>query len=236
MTEDKSFKRRVRERMSKTGESYAAARSHVAEKRDRNRAARTRLAVSDDRVSDEAILKSTGKTWDEWFPILDAWGAREKTHTEIARYVSEEHGVPGWWSQSVTVAYEQARGMRLKYERPDGFSVTASKTIAVPVEVLFDAFVDDARRKEWLTDGSMSLRTAQPGRTARFDWEDGSTRVNVGFTSEGSVQVVGGRGARAAPGRRRSRNDESTLEGAADRTQGAPGVVNARLVGCGGGR
>jgi len=74
--------------------------------------------------------------------------------------------------------------MRLKYERPDGFSVTASKTIAVPVDVLFDAFVDDVRRKEWLTDGSMSLRTAQPGRTARFDWEDGSTRVNVGFTDK----------------------------------------------------
>jgi len=185
MTEDKSFKRRVRERMSKTGENYATARSHVAEKRDRNRAARTRLAAPDDRVSDAAIRKSTGKTWDEWFPILDAWGAREKTHTEIARYVSQEHGVPGWWAQSVTVAYEHARGMRLKYERPDGFSVTASKTIAVPVDVLFDAFVDDVRRKEWLTDGSMSLRTAQPGRTARFDWEDGSTRVNVGFTEKG---------------------------------------------------
>ena len=129
--------------------------------------------------------RSTGKTWDEWFPILDAWGANEKTHTEIARYVSQEHGVPGWWSQAVTVAYEQARGMRLKYERPDGFSVTASKTIAVPVDVLFDAFVDDVRRKEWLADGSMSLRTAQPDRSARFDWEDGSTRVNVGFTEKG---------------------------------------------------
>jgi hypothetical protein len=185
MTEDKSFKRRVRERMSKTGESYATARSHVVEKRDRNRAARTGLSATDDRVSDAAIEKSTGKSWDEWFPILDEWGAREKTHTEIARYVSRKHGVPGWWAQSVTVAYEQARGMRLKYERPDGFSVTASKTIAVPVDVLFEAFVDDIRRNEWLTDGSMSLRTARTGRTARFDWEDGSTRVNVGFTEKG---------------------------------------------------
>jgi hypothetical protein len=185
MTEDKSFKRRVRERMSKTGESYATARSHVAEKRDRNRAARTRLTVTEDRVSDEAIRKSTGKTWDEWFPILDTWGAREKTHTEIARYVSEEHGVPGWWSQSVTVAYEQARGMRLKYERPDGFSITASKTIAVPAHVLFDAFVDDVRRKEWLTRGRCRSEQRSPvgrlvstGRTARRG-------VNVGFTEKG---------------------------------------------------
>jgi hypothetical protein len=31
MTKEKSFKRRVRERMSKTGESYTAARPRVAE-------------------------------------------------------------------------------------------------------------------------------------------------------------------------------------------------------------
>lgn len=35
MTSERLFKRRVRERMSKTGESYAAARSHVSQKRDR---------------------------------------------------------------------------------------------------------------------------------------------------------------------------------------------------------
>lgn len=27
----------------------------------------------------------------------------------------------------------------------------------------------------------MRLRTATPHRSARYDWEDGSTRVNVGF-------------------------------------------------------
>jgi hypothetical protein len=28
-------------------------------------------------------------------------------------------------------------------------------------------------------------RTSQPGRSARFDWEGGDTRVNVGFTAKG---------------------------------------------------
>lgn len=190
MTEDKTFKRRVRDRMSKTGESYTTARRHVMHKRDRNQAARTRLAAIDDRASDTALERSTGKTWDEWFSILDAWGAREKGHAEIARFVNREHGVAGWWAQSVTVGYEQARGMRLKYERPDGFAVSASRTVAVPVDRLFDAFVDDAERKRWLRDGTMSLRTSQPGRSARFDWEDGSTRVNIGFTVKDPTKSV----------------------------------------------
>ena len=32
-------------------------------------------------------------------------------------------------------------------------------------------------RRKWLTDGSMTLRTSQPGKTARFDWGDDATRV-----------------------------------------------------------
>lgn len=186
MTEDKSFKRRVRERMSKTGESYTAARRQVAEKRGRNEAARARLAASDDRVSDAAIERATGKSWEEWFSVLDAWGARKKKHAEIARFLSEEHDVDGWWAQSVTVGYERAHGMRIKYQRPDGFAISASKTVGVPVHVLFNAFVDDTERRKWLNDATMSLRTVQPLRSARFGWGDASTRVNVGFIDKGA--------------------------------------------------
>ncbi|MGH9159120.1 MAG: hypothetical protein ACRD2X_03935, partial [Vicinamibacteraceae bacterium] len=61
----------------------------------------------------------------------------------------------------------------------------ASKTVAVPVERLFDAFVDARLRKKWLAEGRMSLRTSQPNRSARFDWEGGPTRVNVEFSDKG---------------------------------------------------
>jgi hypothetical protein len=185
MTEDKKFKRRVRDRMSKTGESYTAARSQVVQKRDRNRAARKRLSAADDIVSDDSLKEATGKTWKEWIAILDEWGARDRKHGEIARFVNEEHGVPGWWSQTVTVGYERATGLRLKYQRPDGFSITGSKTVAVPVRVLFHAFVDDDERKKWFVAGTMSLRTSKRNHTARFDWEDGSSRVVAWFEDKG---------------------------------------------------
>ncbi len=60
--------------------------------------------------------------------------------------------------------------------------MSASKTIAVPVERLFEAFDDEALRERWLPRADLRLRTATPHRSARYDWEDGSTRVNVGFT------------------------------------------------------
>lgn len=194
MTDEKSFKRRVRERMSKTGESYTAARSQVAQKRERVQGARARLAAADERVSDPKVGEATGRSWDQWFSILDRWGAADKKHRDVAKFLVEQHDVGTWWAQSITVGYERARGMRLKYQHADGFSVSATKTIAVPVDVLFDAFVNPRSRKRWLRDGTMSLRTSQPGRSARFDWGDGSTRVNVGFTakdaSKSSVSVA----------------------------------------------
>jgi hypothetical protein len=175
MTERKSFKRRVRARMEKTGERYTAARRHLVPEEPEVEPAALGL------VSDETIADRTGKRWSEWLAVLDRWGAAERTHAEIARYVNEEHGVSGWWSQTVTVGYERARGRRALHEHSDGFSVGASKTISVPVERLFEAVVDPS----WPAEGALRLRTAQPGRTARFDWEDGTTRVQAYFTDKG---------------------------------------------------
>ena len=65
MTSQKSLKRRVRERMSKTGERYAAARGQVVAKRDRIQAATTRLSVDTDRPADERVAKATGRLFEE---------------------------------------------------------------------------------------------------------------------------------------------------------------------------
>ena len=143
------------------------------------------MAKATDRVSDEAVARSTGRPWDEWFDLLDRWGAVERSHTEIARYLNEEEGVPGWWAQTVTVSYERAGGLRDKYEHADGYAVGASKTIAFSVDELSSAFLDAGQRRRWLPGTSMRVRTATPGRSARFDWENGSSRVNAYFTAKG---------------------------------------------------
>ena len=62
--------------------------------------------------------------------------------------------------------------------------MTASKTVAAPVERLYDAFVDESLRERWLPDGELSERTATKPRSARFDWGDGDSRVVVGFESK----------------------------------------------------
>jgi hypothetical protein len=185
MTTQKSFKRLVRARMAKTGESYTSARRSLlaAEETKANDAP----ALT---VSDEVIRRRTGCGWEEWFDLLDEWGAIARPHAEIARWLASEHGIDGWSSQSVTVSYERARGLRAVGEHADGFAVTASKTVAVPVERLYDAFVEESQRERWLPDGNLRERTATRPKSARFDWGDGETRVIVGFEAKGDAKSL----------------------------------------------
>jgi hypothetical protein len=180
MTRHRTFKRRVRERMKKTGESYTAARRILIAQGDRPD---TVVAQFEPPVAEERVAAATGRGWQAWFEALDGWGAASHSHGEIARWLREEHGVDGWYSQSIAVGYERARGLRALGEREDGFAVSASRTIAVPVEQLFQAFDDDRLRERWLPGAELHLRTATSPRSARYDWEDGSTRVNVGFVA-----------------------------------------------------
>jgi uncharacterized protein YndB with AHSA1/START domain len=181
MTRQRSFKRIVRARMEKTGESYTAARASLLAAEEPVTAEAPRLATSD-----ESIRRRTGRGWEEWFEMLDDWGAAERTHREIARWVAAEQGVEplAWNAQAVSGSYELARGLRAVGEKPDGFAITASRTVAVPVDRLYEAFVDESLRERWLPDGELRERTATKPKSARFDWGDGDTRVIVGFSAK----------------------------------------------------
>jgi hypothetical protein len=185
MTRQRSFKRLVRARMEKTGERYAAARAALLAAEESKSIEAPTLTVSD-----EVIRRRTGRGWEEWFDLLDDSGAIAKPHREIARWLQSGHGIDGWSAQSVTVSYERARGRRAVGEHADGFAITAQKTVAVPVERLFDAFVDESLRERWLPGGRLRERTATRPRSARFDWGDGQTRLIVGFEAKGDAKSV----------------------------------------------
>jgi uncharacterized protein YndB with AHSA1/START domain len=193
MTTQKTFKQRVRARSTKTGESYTAARAQLLRKADpaAGPAGPAIDAMELTGVSEAAMRRATGRGIAEWLEILDAWGAREQKHSDIARRLVGEHGIPGWWAQNVTVGYERARGMRVRHQDSGGFSVTASRTISTPAERISDAFTDEALRSRWLPDAPISIRTANRGRSARFDWDEPPSRVgfNLFPKGEGKTQI-----------------------------------------------
>ena len=90
-------------------------------------------------------------------------------------------------SRGIADLAERARAKQLKPDEVhDGtFTITASKTIGVDAERLFDAVASPERRERWLPGVELHERTSTPPRSARFDWPDGGTRVNVTVTAVG---------------------------------------------------
>jgi uncharacterized protein YndB with AHSA1/START domain len=198
MPRNKDLKRLVRARMSKTGESYTAARAKVIA---RSTTERKSGSVADVRASaspaapvdyaavagfsDAAIKARTGCTWDRWVFALDHYHADKMSHGEIAALVASKYRIDGWWAQAVTVGYERIKGLRAIGQRRDGtYEANKSRTFKVPVTTLFDAWANARTRRRWLDGRIGKVRTATPAKSMRLDGEDRSI-VAVGFMSKG---------------------------------------------------
>ena len=198
MTTNRDFKRLVRARMTKTGESYTAARLHLLKRTSAPAPVSSaappppppapadfaRLAG----MSDAAIKENTGCNWERWVWALDRVKAHEWPHREIAEYVQEKYKTPDWWTQTVTVGYERIKGLRaIGQRRGGGFEANKSKVFAVPLGRLYRSFSDRRSRHRWLADVDFTVRTASRDKSMRISWPDG-TSVEVYFMAKGAAK------------------------------------------------
>jgi hypothetical protein len=211
MTTQKDFKRLVRGRMQKTGESYTTARASLitqaAKRRSTGSGAHPETNGRDASLSvvataaaapkvqpadlaklagmaDSVIEEKTGCAWDRWVWALDHVGAYNWPHRAIAQYVREKYQVADWWTQAVTVGYERIKGLREIGQRRSGsWEASKSKTINAAAGTVFKSFKQPKLRSGWL-DARPVLRTAVPNKTIRMTWEDGSS-VEVYVVSKG---------------------------------------------------
>ena len=178
---------------------------------------------------------TTGHDRAFWFAELDAWGAAGRPYREIADWLITDQGLSAWWAQKLIVEYEEARGVRDRGARRDGtFSAGASRTVAAPVEEVFEAFTDATAREHWLPGVAVEVRAAQPGKVVRLGWPDG-TRLQAQFDAKGPEQDDGRGRAPAAAGRGAGTEDADLLAGSAGGAQVAsrgmitsPAAVNQR--------
>ncbi len=201
MPKDKDLKRIVRSRMQKTGESYTSARARILARKTASNPPEAEPAAPPvppappppayaeiAGMSDDAVRAKTGRDWAGWVAVLDAAGAASRPHSEIAALLYDEHGVPGWWAQMVTVGYERIRGLRDVGQRRGGlYDANKSKTLPVPVARLYRACADPAERERWLPGVALTVRTAVPGKSMRVTWPDG-TLVQLYFQAKGETR------------------------------------------------
>ena len=184
MTRARALKTLIRARAAKTGERYTTARRHVlnnlrtspetvvrfpapvpppakalgAEASAKAAKSPSPAVVSKGGVSDATSRAKTGHGLDHWFDVMDRFGGVERGHTALARHLYAEHGVPGWHSQGITVAYERARGARAVNQRCDGeYEVSASKVVAAKSADVIKALTNKRVRARWMKEVDQPL-------------------------------------------------------------------------------
>ena len=136
-------------------------------------------------VSSDAVARRTGKSWAQWFQLLDAAGAAELDHKGIVAVLAQRHGVGPWWQQMVTSAYEQARGKRETQAADEGFQVDVVKTLELPLAKLFRFWSEPSERNKWLADDRFSIHKATASKSIRARWGRGVSRIDVDFCEKG---------------------------------------------------
>jgi hypothetical protein len=154
------------------------------------------------------LKKKTGHGLDHWFAVLDAFDAPKKGHTASAAHLYEAHGVPGWYAQMVTVAYERERGLRAINQTSAGdFQVSVTKSVPASIGEVADALGRAELRRAWLRAAdpglSRALNAAFEGPKAkqvtiksptharlRFRWGRGTVEIHVYGKPKGGSSIV----------------------------------------------
>lgn len=152
------------------------------------------------------VKSATGKSWDEWFSILDKRGGIAQGRRPITEFLYTECKLDMWWCATINIEYEAARGVVEKDGRPKGYMICVTKTIAAPVDKAYAAWTAADGLNQWFStrnkaevsdgghysnaDGDTGVfKRVRKNKDLRFTWENAAhtspTLVDVVFQDKG---------------------------------------------------
>ena len=187
MTSQETFKRRIRERMAKTGERYTAARRVLVTQASTRR----RTWASEPEMPEDKVREATGRGWDDWCDVIEAWDGRSKGHTAIARHLADAYDMNSWWAQGVTIGYERITGLRVLHQMTDGsFAASKSKTLDIDVTMLRELLIDDEARRDLIVGYDTVLRSKPTSKALRIGFEEGSALFSFDAAANGRTRIT----------------------------------------------
>ncbi len=126
------------------------------------------------------IKAATGRSWAQWFRVLDRMDVAELGHAAAVRRLADDHDCPRWWRQRIVAAHAEARGLQEPTSR--GLAANSSRTLSVSVEDLYRAWTGRAPSK-WLQTRFKVVR-ANENKSLRLGWPDRTT-VEIYFWAKG---------------------------------------------------
>lgn len=136
--------------------------------------------ISGAREPDAVIRAATGRSWAQWFRLLDRFDTAAAGHSATVRHLADEHGCPRWWRQRIAGAHAEARGLLTPPAR--SLAANTSRTLSVSIDDLYRAWQGRAPGK-WLQT-KFKVHRANANRSLRLDWPD-HTSVEIYFWAKG---------------------------------------------------
>jgi uncharacterized protein YndB with AHSA1/START domain len=128
-------------------------------------------------IDDSTAKQKTGKTLKQWYAVLDAGGGLALGRRELVSLIYDQAAKDVWWSTTIVIEYERAKGQKEKDGRPTGYSICSTKTIEAPLKSVFAAFGDAKPLDQWL------------GSKTKLQFEDGGTLKNGDGDSATIVRI-----------------------------------------------
>ncbi len=114
------------------------------------------------RISNEAVAKSTGKTWSEWIVALDLAGAVLWDHKTLVDFLADTYHISQWWCQTIAMQYERTRRQRIAGQTAAaGFEIGVQRTVVLAQSQIWDLITSDRGVTIWL--GEMTRFTLAVG-------------------------------------------------------------------------
>jgi hypothetical protein len=141
-------------------------------------------------VSTDAVARRTGKSWDDWFEVLDSAGAATLDQRGVIAILAQKHGIGPWWQQMIAVGYESLRSKSDKPPAADGFHINSSCTLDAPLTRVFRLWNDAGERARWLADDRFVVRAITADKVIRARWGKGTSHVAVSFSEKSGKTEV----------------------------------------------
>jgi uncharacterized protein YndB with AHSA1/START domain len=127
-------------------------------------------------LTDGEMRERSGRTWDEWFAIMDEFGGPSKGRRELGGLLVETHKLKDpWLSSTLLVEYEAARGAVEKDGRAKGYMICSTKTVAATPAAAYEAWTTGDAWSGWFAPG-VELEFAEGGRFAAGDGARGEIK------------------------------------------------------------
>ncbi len=82
------------------------------------------------------------------------------------------------------------RDVGKKRADPASYEISRNVFVNAPVETVFDSWLDENARRQWLEHSRFVIRKATPSKSMRITWVDGETNVHVNFYPKGREKCL----------------------------------------------